>query len=438
MKFTILLLLCFVTCAAGGKNWALLFSGATQWHNYPAQASICHAYQVLHNTGIPDERIVIVLDDGVVRSPSNPYPGKLFNNYNHTDVYKGTPIDYTEVTGDLVLAVLQGDKAAVKQITGKEGRVIESGPDDNVFVASVGHGAEGVLVMPGGYLTAVDLQKALKGMHDNKKFAKLTFYLESCESGSMFMDLPKDIDTYAITASDPKHPAWMNYCYDPDFPDICLGGQFTTGWTENTERIDISKFTLQQQSEAIKKAVNKSHPQMYGDLSFLNLPLQDFFSSSHSRSQPLYSGQAPSTQKNQVRDHSQGISFSNMPLRLLQRQVKAKPTDAGLRSELARLQAMMADVDRFFHLTAKHVYPANSARVARITESSGEPIRNWDCYRSVLDTVNTSCRNLLHHPKLEGYFLSKFSTLVNLCNRERGSVVSEAVLAASTHIELCN
>ena len=438
MKLTILLLLCFATCAAAGKNWAMLFTGATGWSNYAAPASICHAYQVLHKAGIPDERIVVLMDNSPVHYYKNPFPGKLFNNYNHTDVYRGTPMDYTKVTADLVLAVLQGDKAAVRKITGKKGKVIDSGPDDNVFVASVGHGAPGILNFPDRQMTAKELNAALRSMHDNKKFAKLVFYLESCESGSMFLnDLSKELSIYAITASTATHDAYMRYCSDPKFPDVCLGGQFTTGWTENTERIDINTFTLMNQSEAIKKVVNDSRPQMYGDYSFLDLPLQDFFSSSHSRSRPLSSGQAPSTQKNQVRDHSQGISFSNMHLHLLQRQVKAKPTDAGLRSELARLQAMMADVDRFFHLTATHVYPGNSARVARITESSGESIRNWDCYKSAVDTVNTSCRSLLYHPKLEGYFLSKFSTLVNLCNRERGSVVSEAVLAASTHIELC-
>ena len=143
MKLAILLLLCFASYASAGNNWAMLFSGAHHWWSYAAQSSLCHAYHVLHKSGIPDERIVIVMDDGVAHDPLNPFPGKLFNSYNHTDVYKGTPIDYTNVTGALVLAVLQGDKAAVKKITGREGRVIEAGPDDNVFVASVGQRCAG-------------------------------------------------------------------------------------------------------------------------------------------------------------------------------------------------------------------------------------------------------------------------------------------------------
>ena len=39
-------------------------------------------------------------------------------------------------------------------------------------------------------------------MHQDKKFKKLVFYLEACESGSMFKNLlPENIDVYATTAS---------------------------------------------------------------------------------------------------------------------------------------------------------------------------------------------------------------------------------------------
>ena len=294
MKLTILLLLCFATSTAAGKNWAMLFTGATGWSNYAAPASICHAYQVLHKSGNSEERIVVLMDNSPVHFILNPFPGKLVNNYNLTDVYRGTPMDYTKVTADLVLVVLQGDKAVVKQITGKEGNVIDSGPDDNVFVASVGHGARRVLQFPDRQMTAKELNATLRSMYDNKKFAKLVFYLESCESGSMFLnDLSKELNIYAITAPDATHDAYMNYCYDPKFSQVCLGGQFTTGWTDNTERIDISTFTLMNQSEAIKKVVNDSRPQMYGNYSFLDLPLQDFFSSSHSRSQHYHQVRLP-------------------------------------------------------------------------------------------------------------------------------------------------
>ena len=162
----------------------------------------------------------------IADNPRNLFPGKLFNNWNYTDVYKGAPIDYTheEVTVDLVLAVLTGDKTKVKDLTGREGKVIDSGPDDNVFVAVSDHSGPGTLLFPDRFMNAKELHKALEDMHDNKKFAKLVFYLESFYSGFMFMNLAKDLNIYALTASDEAHGAAMNYCNDPDFPKNCLGG----------------------------------------------------------------------------------------------------------------------------------------------------------------------------------------------------------------------
>ena len=118
------------------------------------------AYQILHRAGIPDERIVTIMYDDVADDKKNPFPGKLFNDYNHNpDVYKGTPLDYTskEVTVELVLAALKGDKVKVKELTGREGKVIDSGPDDNVFMAVSDHRGPGVLLMPDRLMTAKEL-----------------------------------------------------------------------------------------------------------------------------------------------------------------------------------------------------------------------------------------------------------------------------------------
>ncbi|KAK3770712.1 hypothetical protein RRG08_037900 [Elysia crispata] len=129
MKLPIVLLLCFVSCAASGKNWALLFTGANGWFNYSTHSNLCHAYQVLHKAGIPDERIVVIMYNDIADDPQNPFPGKLFNSYNHTDVYKGTPLTYTgkEVMTDVVLAALKGDKEAVKKLIGREATMADPG-----------------------------------------------------------------------------------------------------------------------------------------------------------------------------------------------------------------------------------------------------------------------------------------------------------------------
>ena len=121
MKLAIVFLACFVTYALAGENWALLFCGAFDSDNYAAEAYIHHAHYVLLKAGLPSERVVVVLSIGGLCDQTathccrhvrrfsqhrSPVPGMISNNYNHTDVYKGTPMDYShdEVSREPVLA----------------------------------------------------------------------------------------------------------------------------------------------------------------------------------------------------------------------------------------------------------------------------------------------------------------------------------------------
>lgn len=60
------------------------------------------------------------------------------------------------------------------------------------------------------------LLATFNNMVSNKKFAKLTFYLETCESGSMFVDLPKNLNIYALSAANPTESSWGTYCPPDD------------------------------------------------------------------------------------------------------------------------------------------------------------------------------------------------------------------------------
>ena len=104
---------------------------------------------------------------------------------NGTDVYHGVVKDYVcaSVRPDIFLQVLQGEK--VDGIFGS-GKTLESGPNDNVFVYFTDHGAKGLVAFGESVLKATELNKAIKNMYDNKKYKNMVFYVEACESGSMF------------------------------------------------------------------------------------------------------------------------------------------------------------------------------------------------------------------------------------------------------------
>jgi legumain len=70
-------------------------------------------------------------------------------------------------------------------------------------------------------------------------YKELVFYLEACESGSMFQTLPKDIGVFATTAANAQESSWGTYCSPHDKVDgksigSCLGdlysGMSTAGY----------------------------------------------------------------------------------------------------------------------------------------------------------------------------------------------------------------
>ena len=70
------------------------------------------------------------------------------------------------------------------------------------------------MAFPSAYLDAVALNAALAAMAGQGRFARLLFYLEACESGSMFEELlAADIGVLAVTAANSTSPSFAAF-YD--------------------------------------------------------------------------------------------------------------------------------------------------------------------------------------------------------------------------------
>ncbi|CAG2166500.1 unnamed protein product, partial [Oppiella nova] len=235
-------------------------------------ADIYHAYQIVKANGIPDENIIVFHYDDIANNKENKYPGKVFNNPDHKDVYHGVPKDYTgdDVTPTNFLKVLLGDKDL--ESSGK--KVLNSGPNDNVFVFFDDHGAVDLVAFPKTYLYGENLTSTLKEMHTQNKYNKLVFYIEACEAGSMFAKLlPTDINIYATTASSPTESSYA--WYDDTELGTYLGDEYSIHWMEEAEQA-TDTTTLEDQFQWTKTKTTKSHVQHYGDLSIAKLPLSQF------------------------------------------------------------------------------------------------------------------------------------------------------------------
>jgi legumain len=277
-----------------GKHWAVLIAGSNGFWNYRHQSDILHAYQILVNNGIPKEQIIVLAYDDIANDPENPFPGQIFNKPDPTgkgqNVYAGVPIDYkgANVTPEIFLAVLEGDAT---KLNGKgSGRFLDTTSADNVFIFFSDHGATGLIAFPSSELYANQLLDTLNKMNKANKYKELVFYLEACESGSMFnKNLPSNTRIYATTAANPTESSWAIYCQPDDVVGgksigTCLGDEYSVNWMEDSDSDIGLKKSLQDQFSKVKTQVKQSKVQQYGDISYKIKDIGQYQGSNEDRS----------------------------------------------------------------------------------------------------------------------------------------------------------
>ena len=227
--------------AAAENHWAVIMAGSNTYGNYRHQADSHHAVQIMMNNGIPRENIIHLAYNDIANNSRNPYPGQLFNkplsstaqaDIDAANVYIEDQIDYTgtAVNKENFFNVLLGDDS--------NGPALKSDKDSKVFVYFVDHGGAGLICTPQGssdWIYADELDDVLQQMSDNNMFGELTFYLEACESGSMFPNLTDKERIYAITASNATQSSWGAYCGSEAYVGgvnigSCLGDLFSINW----------------------------------------------------------------------------------------------------------------------------------------------------------------------------------------------------------------
>ncbi|KAM1413350.1 hypothetical protein ACFX13_026244 [Malus domestica] len=109
---------------------------SNRYMNYRHQVSFsdgCHAHQILKKGGMNDENIIVFMYDDITLAEDNSKSGVIINKPDGKDVYKGVPKDYTkdDVKAGNSYAVILGNKSA---LSGGSGKVLNSGPNDHVFI----------------------------------------------------------------------------------------------------------------------------------------------------------------------------------------------------------------------------------------------------------------------------------------------------------------
>ncbi|CAM8971485.1 unnamed protein product [Rhodiola kirilowii] len=407
----------------GGKSvtkWAVLVAGSNGYDNYRHQADVCHAYQILKNGGLNDENIIVFMYDDIAYNKQNPNPGVIINKINGPNVYEGVPKDYTrkQVTSENFYNVILANKSG---LTGGSGKVLDSGPNDHIFIYYSDHGGAGILGMPkdsdGVY--ADDFLKVLKTKHKAKSYSQMVIYIEACESGSMFDGLlPDNLNIYATTASNPNE--FSLACYYDGVLHTFLGDTYSVSWMEDSEGHDLSEETLDEQYKRVKKrTAENSHVMLYGTKKLGKETLSNFLGSNGKKKNSAL------TEKSTGND----LSLSAMSPLAPQRDAKLYH----LRQKFLNVQKGSID-DSEWHLAKKQLDEELSHRenvdqimrmminalfgsqnaltmVLETQRPAGKPaVDDWDCFKSMLKNYGTHCG------KLSTYGRKYTRAMANMCN----------------------
>ncbi|CAG2056071.1 unnamed protein product, partial [Timema podura] len=334
------------------------------------------------------------------------------------DLRNRLPPDW-DITPEVFLNVLKGNADAVKNIG--TGRVLESGPNDHLFINFVDHGAPGLLAFPDSELYADTLEQTLREVARNKRFAKMVLYVEACESGSMFDDILTDtLNIFVTTAADPLESSYA--CYFDEYRQTYLGDLFSVSWMEDSEKENLLRESLHHQYEAVRHRVNTSHVEEYGNLDIGALHISDFLGF-HMNGLP--NAAMPAVPKVQARD---SVNNRNVQVALLQKKLEASTTPKerdAIKFEIHKLLKLRHHLESVVKNIALKVVGGDEGLVYPLVSHRQRLTRDiFQCYKSVSQHFSHSCFKFSKNP----YTLGQLFVFVNLCRNQGGN--EKSILAA--------
>ena len=317
-------------------------------------------------------------------------------------------------------AAILGNKSA---LTGGSGKVVNSGPNDHIFIYYSDHGGPGVLGMPTlPYLYADDLIDVLKKKHASGTYKSLVFYLEACESGSIFEGLlPEGLNIYATTAANAVESSWGTYCpgeypSPPPEYETCLGDLYSVAWMEDSDIHNLRKETLHQQYELVKRrtingnSAYGSHVMQFGDI---GISMDNLFT---------YLGTNPandnfkSVDENSLLPPTKAVNQRDADLVHFWDKYRKAP-DGSVRKVEAQKQVMEAmshrmHVDNSIQLIGKLLFGVERGpEVLNTVRPTGQPlVDDWKCLKKMVRTFETHCGSLAQ------YGMKHMRSLANICN----------------------
>ncbi|KAH9668063.1 vacuolar-processing enzyme alpha-isozyme [Citrus sinensis] len=330
--------------------------------------------------------------DDIAFNVQNPRPGIIINKPCGPDDYTGE-----NCTANNFLAVILGNRTA---LTRGSGKVVNSGPNDYIFIYYADHGSAGMV---------------------------------ACESGSMFDGLlTEDMNIYAVTASTPAESSYAMYCPghypspEDDF-ETCLGGLFSISWIEDSEKHDLQRETLQQQHGVIRRRTLvdylgfSSHVMQYGNKELSKEPIFTYIGTNPDNDNFTMKAEEFSSNPSAEIAHSSRLTRGAVSQRDAQlhylwhrfnRSADGSSEKIEAQKQLQNEILSRQQVDQNIHQIIAQVFgEENVSKMIESIRPAGQPlVDDWDCLKMLVRIYGKICGSLSIYGK-------KYTrAMANMCN----------------------
>lgn len=190
-------------------HWAVLISPSTSWANYRHQADVFAMYQLLKKHGYDDDHIIVIVEDNLAGSKENAErAGKIFVEVNGEDVHRDVKVDYhfSDLQPQDVADIMLGRQSE------RLPAVLHTTKSSDVLFFWSGHGGDYDGPLWGQedatvYFGSERIKQIAQQMHEQGKYRRMMFAIETCFSGIWGNALTGIPDVIAITAANEYEPS---------------------------------------------------------------------------------------------------------------------------------------------------------------------------------------------------------------------------------------
>jgi len=314
------------------------------------------------------------------------------------------------------------------------GKTLKSTEKDHVFVYFADHGAKGLLGFGEHILKSTELQSAIKDMYSAHKYGKLLFYIEACESGSMFEGfLDGEVDTMNVFATTASNATTSSFaCYFDVKRKTFLGDVYSVKWLEDSDKENLEKETLEEQYTIVKKETNTSTVCQFGDMSISKMAVAMFQGEKDSEASPY------PVPPGWLSCGRTAVPGPEVPVEIQRRVISDSSTTSQDKHDAkAKLDKLLAN--RKFMLTKVQdiVDSVLTAADGDITDeeinhifNDNVPLKETECYFAAVDSFHENCFNLGKND----YALRMVNTLLNMCERSYDTAaILDSIQAVCDH-----